>query len=474
MENSLKHLQTQRQEQQLSARQMQSLELLQKPLPALLKELQAELERNPVLEADISGMEILAGDPLSTPDPGDRGENLSGDDDVPDTNDESWQDELPVPPELPTGGNDPQDVMFRTLSGEKTLEQQLLDELAVSGASGKLRDLAELVIGSIDHTGYLRTPPADLAMAADASLEEVMEAVKLVQSFEPAGVGAFTPEECLLLQIERRKNTDPRLAELVRSHLDNIARNKLPQIASAMHITMAELQDLLKELRKLSPYPGSVLAPEHAPYVAPEAEIVALENGSYGVVPGERYIRLRIPARYNDMREDTTLSDEDREYIRDKIEIARELIRALEMRGSTICRIAGVIASEQKDFFDNGPESLRPMTMQQVAERLDLHETTISRAVAGKYVQTPRGVLEFRYFFSTGYESSGGEAVSSRSIQERIRKLIADEDPAKPLSDEAIAKLLAEAGFTVARRTVAKYRDLMHIPGASGRRRHGI
>ena len=470
-ENSLKNIQTQRQEQQLSARQMQSLELLQKPLPALLDELRTELESNPVLEADMSGMEILAGDPLSTPD---SREQQDGD---PDENgeetvrDDAWQDELPLPAESPSG-NDPQDVVFRTLSGEKTLEQLLLDELAVSGVSGRLLELAEWVIGSIDQTGYLRTPPADLAMAADAPLDEVMEAVKLVQSFDPPGVGAFTVEECLLLQIARKKDADPRLAELVRCHLPEIARNKLPQIASAMRITMPELEKLLAELRKLSPYPGAVLSAEHAACVMPEAEIIRQDDGSYTVVPGERYLRLRIPERYFNMLEDKTLSDEDREYIRQKIDTARELIRSLEMRESTIRRIAGVIAAEQKDFFDNGPEFLRPMTMRQAAAMLELHETTVSRAAAGKYIQTPRGVLDFRYFFSTGYEGADGAAVSSRSIHERIRKLIADEDPFHPLSDDAISKALAQEGLSVARRTVAKYRDLLHIPGASVRRKH--
>lgn len=470
-ENSLKNIQTQRQEQQLSARQMQSLELLQKPLPALLEELRTELESNPVLEADFSSMEIPSGDPLSIPDTGDR-ESDNPDDESALPDHDSWQEDLPIPQEIPASGNDRQEMMFRTLSGEITLEQQLLEELSLCGASGRLRDLAEWVIGSIDHTGYLRTPPADLAMAADASLEEVMEAVRLVQSFEPAGVGAFTPEECLLLQLERKPDADPKLTEIVKYHLAEIAGNKLPQVASAIRITLPELEKLLEELRKLSPYPGSVLAPEHAPYIVPETEIVRGEDGDYHVIPGEQRIYLRIPEHYLDMLEDKNLSPEDREYIRIKIDHAKELIRSLEMRESTIRRIAGIIAAEQKEFFDNGPEFLHPMTMRQAAAVLELHETTVSRAVAGKYLQTPRGILEFRYFFSSGYESKDGESISSRSVQERIKRLISEEDPFHPLSDEAISKVLAGEGLHVARRTVAKYRDILKIPGASGRRKH--
>lgn len=470
-ENSLANIQTQRQEQQLSARQMQSLELLQKPLSALLEELRTELESNPVLEADISGMEIPSGDPLSISDAGERENDDSGNDSEPLDN-ETWQEDLPIPPEIPHAGNDSQEIMLRTASGEKTLEQQLLDELALSGAGGRLYELAEWVIGSIDHTGYLRTPAADLAMAAEASLEEVMEAVRLVQSFDPPGVGAFTPEECLLLQVERKKDAPPLLADLIRGHLADVARNKLPQIASAMHITMPELEKLLVELRKLSPYPGSALAPEHAPYIIPEVEIVRGDDANYHVVPGNHFINLRIPERYFNMLEDKNLSPEDREYIRIKIENARELIRSLDMRESTIRRIAGIIAGEQKNFFDNGPEFLHPMTMRQAAEILEVHETTVSRAVAGKYLQTPRGVLEFRFFFSSGYESRDGESVSSRSVQERIKRLISEEDPFHPLSDESISKVLADEGINVARRTVAKYRDLLNIPGASRRRKH--
>ena len=207
-ETSLNAVQTQRQEQQLSARQMQSLELLQKPLPALLEELRAELESNPVLEADVSRLEVPSGDPLSTPDPGDAAD--PGDDAEPAAPADDWRDELPLPSETPASEG-AHEAFLNTSAGEKSLEQLLLDELAVSGASGERRRLAEWIIGSIDDSGYLRTPPADLAMAADASLDDVMDALKLVQSLDPPGVGAFTPQECLLLQIERLPEAYPRL-----------------------------------------------------------------------------------------------------------------------------------------------------------------------------------------------------------------------------------------------------------------------
>ncbi len=469
-ETSLSNQQIQRQEQQLSARQLQSLELLQKPLPALLEELHTQLERNPVLEADISSMEIPSGDPLSTPEPadpeGDGDDHFAESPPGSDAGSENDWDAGSAVPSVPEAATD----CFRTISSEKTLEQHLLDELALSGASGKLRQLAEWVISGIDDSGYLRTPPEDLAMASGASMAEIQEALKLVRSFDPAGVGAFTPQECLLLQLDRRPDADPRLKELVRDHLPDVARNQLPRIARAMDLPLQEISRLTEELRKLDPYPGAALSPAHAPFVAPEAEIVRGEDGTYHVVPGERYIRLRIPARYFSMLEDPSLTPADREYIQNKISAAKELIKSLELRDTTIRRIAGMIADEQREFFDSGPEHLKPLTMRRAAEILELHETTVSRAVAGKYVRTPRGIFEFRYFFSTGYQTSGGEAVSSRSVQERLRHIIDDEDPRHPLSDEAIADLLKKDGLHVARRTVAKYRDLLGIPGTSVRR----
>ena len=468
-ENIPVNLQTQRQEQQLSARQLQSLELLQKPLPALMEELRAELESNPLLEADISGVEIPSGDPLSVSDPGEP-EKYDDEPDAGLADDSEFQEELPLPPEIPAN-TAAHEGFFNSLAGEKTLAQQLSDELAVSGATPDLRELAESMIVALDEDGYLRTPLEDFATASQLPLEKMREALSLVQSLDPAGVGARTLEECLKLQIRRQHPSGSPLEKLT-EFLPDIARNRLPQVAQAMNLSMEELRKLLGELRKLSPRPGAALSPVHAAYVIPEAEIVRGEDGLYHAVPSDRTFRLKISSSYARLLENPALSAEDRKYVQSKMHTATELIHSLALRGSTLCRIAEVIASEQKEFFDLGVEHLRPMTMRHAAEVLNLHEATVSRAASGKYVQTPRGIFEFRYFFQAGYESKGGDAVSGKSVQERIRRMIGGEDPSHPLSDDALSKMLASEGLAVARRTVAKYRDILGIPGTSIRRKH--
>ena len=484
MDHSFSQSQSLRQEQTLSARQLQSLELLHAPILELQERLSQELAANPVLEEVPSDTDLQVGDPLSVgageEEPHDAGdESLASEQLVREA--ENWHDELPLPAGAFSGAGEgdggggadasDRDFFFDSLTGETTLQELLLDELRLSNVDERQHRIGELVIGSIDDSGYLRTHPADIAMAADASLEEVEQVVRLIQSFDPPGVGAFTPGECLRLQLERRGEKDPRLFELIDRYLDDIGNNRLPQIARAMKISLPELERLLEKLRTLHPYPGSVLSPSGAVFVAPELEIVR-EGERYVVKPSGRSMRLRIPERYWKMLEDPALSAADRAYIRDKIAAARELIRALEMRESTIRRIAAVIADEQHEFFEKGVAFLHPMTMRDVAEKLNLHETTVSRAIAGKYLQTPRGFFEFRYFFSSGFHAADGTAVSSRSVQEAIRHLIDGEDARKPLSDEKISQLLRKEGLEVARRTVAKYREEMRIPPTPLRRSH--
>jgi RNA polymerase sigma-54 factor len=472
-EQSLSANQSMRQEQTMSARQLQSLEILHAPIQELQLRLAEELAANPVLEAELPDNEISVGDPLSAveaPEAGPTGDDDAELDRLFDAADE-WHDQLPLPAEN-EAGNDPRDYLFHSLSHEVSLQEQLLAELNLAGADSRTGEIAAMVIGSIDDSGYLRTHPADIAMATGASEAEVERAVKLVQSFDPPGVGARDLAECMRLQLERRGEKDRRLFALLDGHLDDIARNRLPQVAKALRISMTELDRLLEKLRRLNPFPGAALSPAASGYVVPEAVIVRDENGTFNVRDDRRLIRLHIPDRYFKMLEDSELDAEDRAYIREKIASARELIRALDQRESTIRALARVIAAGQHDFLEHGVEHLRPMTMRQAAEQIGVHETTISRAISGKYLETPRGVFEFKYFFSGGFQTEGGAAVSSRSVQDKIRQLVAAENADKPLSDEKLSRMLKEDGLDVARRTVAKYREEIGIPATHLRRRH--
>ncbi len=465
---------TLRQEQQLSTRQLQSLELLNLPALELEDRLLQELAANPVLEeAPPDGQEEID---LTT--------SSTADSDAPEKEDEAtldehaadsdeWQDELPVPEgDHETDSGELRDYLLNSIAAAPSLQTQLLDELAVADTDPRTRLLAEQVIGSIDDSGYLRTPAADIAMAADADLTEVERAIRLVQSFDPPGVGCRDLAECLKLQLERTGKLTPLLREILDHHLEDIARNRMPQLAKTLHITPEELSANLAELRKLNPHPGAGFAPTASEFVVPEAEIIRTEDG-YAAIPRRGTMpRLFLAERYLKMLENPDLTSEERSYLREKLQQAREFMHALELRQSTILRIAEVLARTQRDFLDHGVEALHPLTMRQVGEELELHETTISRAVANKYIQTPRGIFPFRYFFSSGFAAENGEELSNRAVMEKIRELVDAEDPAKPLSDDKIASLLKQSGITVARRTVAKYREAINIPASNLRKKH--
>lgn len=360
--------------------------------------------------------------------------------------------------------------LFDSVVKETSIQEELLEQLRFADAAPALHRAAEEVIGSLDEHGYLHTAEGEIAQSIPTDLATVDKAVRLVQSFDPPGIGARTPQECLLLQLERGGRGDTMLARLVRDHLEEISRNKLPQTAKALGISMEKLNELLAELRKLNPYPAVGLERGNPAFVVPD--VTVLEDGEeYQIIENkERIPRLLISNRYLKMLEDPCVPDEAKSYIRQKVTSGKNLMRALEQRSSTIMRIARLIVSAQYDFLKHGPESLKPMTMQSIADKLGLHEATISRAISGKYMRTPRGIYEFKYFFSSGFRSEAGEEVSSHGIKEIIRDLVSEENTASPLSDSKLAELLKEKGFDVARRTVAKYREELGIQSSQMRK----
>jgi RNA polymerase sigma-54 factor len=469
-----------RQEQILAPQQIQSLEVLLTPLLELQEKLNQELDLNPVIEQEKNPVEELSGDPIqSAVSAADAADN-SGKEDENDISDllnlaDSWHDYLPPVHSRNYASSDDEEkreFMYNSLIEQPSLQEQLLEQLRFSDADERLAEIAESVIGSIDDSGYLKTHPADIAIASQADMPEVEKAIKLVQSFDPPGIGARDIKECLLLQLDRQEVNNTKLRELIKHHLEDIGKNRLPQVAKTMRIPLVELNKLIQQLKELNPFPGSSLSNEQPVYVIPELT-VKKENGKYEVVSNDNYLpKLRLSKTYIDLLEDPNTPPDTKSYIREKLAGARLLLKSLEQRQSTIRRIAQVIVDTQHDFLDEGIEYLRPLTMQQVADKLDLHETTISRAIANKYLSTPNGLFEFKFFFTGGYQSESGEEISSRSIKEKIRDYVDAENPAKPLSDNKISQMLKDEGLTVARRTVAKYREELGIAASSIRREH--
>lgn len=467
---------SQKQEQILARHQIQSLEVLLTPLLELQEKIDHELNSNPVIEQEKSSIEELAGDPLHSETTNSDSSERNNDDE----NDfaemlkiaESWHDRGSIDSynSSPADAQEKRDFMFNSLVEQPSLQQQLIEQLNLSDCSPELAGIAEFVIGSIDGIGYLTTHPADIAMAAKCDMKDVEKAIKLVQSFDPPGIGAADLRECLIIQLDRRQRKNPQLRELISKYLEEIGRNHLPQVAKAMHISIEELNSLIAQLRELTPLPGSAISPSSELYVLPELT-VEKKSGEYVISSNDSYLpSLKISQTYLDLLENPDTNAETKAYIKEKLMAARMLIKSLSQRQSTIRRIAQVILDSQYDFLEKGVEHLKPLTMQQVADKLGLHETTISRAIANKYLKTPNGMYEFKFFFTGGYQNNDGEEISSRGIKEKIKDLIAAENKTKPLSDNKISKLLNDDGLNVARRTVAKYREQLGIQATNLRR----
>ena len=484
MENRLSQNITQKQTLQISAGQLQGLNLLAAPALELENLLAAELQNNPLLEVISSGREVLAGDLLGAA--AEAGNELApgefdGDNEsrpLEEYAGAEWEDFSGDEQDRVDGTDAAEaqrkrDYMFDSLAARRTLEDLLLEQLNFAGVSPKLNRLARAVIGNLDEQGFLTIHPADMAMSMDAPMEDIAEAVALIQSFDPPGVGARDVRESLVLQLQRSNYPDERIYTLLEQYSEELSRNQLPLIARSMKIPVELVQKFMSDLRKLNSVPvrGLDLA-EVEQTVIPEM-VVRIVDGEICIYGHEgAFPRLGLVRRYQKMLEDPATDEDSRKYLREKLAAAENLIKSLDLREDTLRRLTGVIVKHQADFFRNGMEHLQPMTMSEAAGELDLHETTISRAVAGKYIDTPQGVLEYKFFFSGGYTAADGEDISSRAVKEKIRSMISAEDPRKPLSDEAISKMLADEGLKVARRTVAKYRESMNILPTNLRRRH--
>ena len=469
-------VQSLRQEQIMAPQQIQALEILLATMPELEQKISDELAENPTLELIERGIEKLIGNPVEgdghASDDGEAAALAAEKDEALATLiqlNETWQDYTPSP--TSQGGGSSQDdqekhqFLLNSLVSEPTFLDFMLSQLRqTEDLDEKTVELCEHIIGSIDDSGYLRTHPRDIATTLQADLSEVNRALAIVQSFDPAGVGARDLRECLLLQLERQNRKESLVYRVVDQHLEDIGRNQIPKVTRALHTSSNQLYQALDEIRALNPYPGSTVRPNDTGFVYPEIFIEKDDDGKWQVRSNrECSPRLRISAYYLKLLEDPNTTREVKAYVREKITSSKMLMRAISQRRSTIERIAESLVNFQEDFLERGVQHMRPLIMSQVADEIGVHETTVSRAIANKYVQTPHGLFPFKHFFSSGYAAQNGETVSSLSIKQKIQDLINGEDDKHPLSDQKLAAMLREQGFKVARRTVAKYREELGV-----------
>ena len=325
----------------------------------------------------------------------------------------------------------------------------------------------------MDKNGWLDATDEQIANGAEVTADTVARAIKVVQSFTPAGLAARDLRECLLLQLERSREKGSIAWDIVDKHLGDLERNRIPLIAEEVDADISEVNEAIERIKLLDPKPGRALDNTEAPHIIADFKVVKRLDGHWDVVPNDfAFPDVSIDEYYVDQQKDKSISADYRAYLRKMIDDANILIQQLDFRKTTIEKVAVCIVAHQIEFFERGQKYLKPMKMSDIADELDVHETTISRAVANKYLGTPYGILEFKYFFSTGYSSNEGEEVSNRVVQNKIREYIDAENKAKPLSDQKIADMLVRDGFNVARRTVAKYREAAGLGAASQRKIH--
>lgn len=475
--------------QVLAPQLQQSLALLQAPTLELKALVEQELQQNPVLEELAMGEmdqeeKLIRGetetydsaDPAEPPadtavDPtaernGEPVDDFQAEFEKLAQMDQEWRDHFAAtnaPMRQSQEDEERRQHMFDSIVAGTSLQETLLEQVRLSELNDSEKQVAEMIIGNIDDRGYLRATVDELAFSTNIPKEDIQKVLSVVQSFHPAGVAARDLRECLMLQLERQEKADSLEYRIVSQCMDALGKRRMPEIARACGVDIDDVQEAVQRIASLEPHPGRDFIDEVQQYVVPEV-FVQRTNGEFTVTNNNDQVpHLRISNAYKDLMSQANSSGEVREWIREKIRAGKFLIKSLHQRQETILNIAREIVTRQRDFMEKGVSALRPMTMVQVAEVVGVHETTVSRAVSGKYIQTPQGVFEMKYFFTSGIKTASGVGMSNTSVKGIINEMIAKEDPSKPLSDEEIVRLLKEKDIVIARRTVAKYRSELNI-----------
>jgi RNA polymerase sigma-54 factor len=358
-----------------------------------------------------------------------------------------------------------------TLSTPTSLSDHLLWQLSLLTDDDLTREIGSAVIGNLDEDGYLVASVDEIAAMGSWPIADVERALRLVQGFDPIGVAARDLQECLWLQLRHVGLEGTPTEKIITEHMRLLQNHQVPEIAKKLGLSIDEIKDHIEIIRHLDPKPGSRYNQPQSHYVIPDVYVVKVEDQYLAVLNEEGLPQLRISPTYRRLLEKgAENSDETRAYVKDKFRSALWLIKSVEQRQKTIHKVANSIINFQRDFLDHGIEHLRPLVLRDVANDIGMHESTVSRVVTNKYMHTPQGVFEMKFFFHSGISSSYGESVSSVTIKQRIRKIIEAEDARKPLSDSKIVSILQKEGLVLARRTIAKYREELKIPTSNQRK----
>ncbi len=487
----------------LAPRMIQSMEILQLPVMALQEKIQTELQENPFLELREAQPEAPseAGVAESAPAPEAVAEFNP---DAPIKHDETgdlefarmdeinrdWEDHFneehrPSRGSLEELSDKKLDAMSNIASAPLSLQEHLTEQLPYQDLTPDEFELAEFVISHLDDNGYLLAHDPDKKKATPITVDDIIrtfpkpvtamdvaDAIIVVQSLDPAGVGARDTKECLLLQVNQETPHADLVRSLIREHLEDVAHNRLPVIQKKTRADLATITEAIEELKRLDPKPGARFAPDNTQYVVPDIVVERNDDDEFDIRLTDDWTpTVRISKRYVELAKDKSYDPKTRDFLRQKFQSANWLIDAIEQRRNTLIKVTRAIINHQRAFLDKGPDFIQPLKMEQIADQVKVHVTTVSRAVDDKWVQTPRGVFPLKRFFGGGTTNKNtGENVAWETIKQKLLEIIAAEDKAKPLSDEDIVDRFEKGGLKIARRTVTKYREALKIPSSRQRK----
>jgi RNA polymerase sigma-54 factor len=364
-------------------------------------------------------------------------------------------------------------VYAQSKSSGDTLIDHLMTQLSFSGLKGRSHDIGEYIIESLDDNGYLTQSAQEIAGQFGVQPHCVEKIIGVIRTFDPVGVCASDLGECLLMQLEEMGLADDLMRGVVGRHLDDIAANRLSVIAREYGISKEEAQVVADVIKKLEPKPGRAFSNGTDPnYIIPDVIVEKTADGYSVTVSNDEMPRLMVSPYYRKVMKQEGKDSGAAQFLSQRLNSAMWLIKSVNQRRETIRKVSEAVVRRQEDFLDRGRKHLKPLTLRTIAEEVGIHESTVSRAVNGKYMQTPRGVFEIKYFFSSGTGRNSAESVASGGVKVHIEDIIRGEDPRSPISDQQIADRLGASGIDISRRTVAKYRDEMGIPSSSARRRY--
>ncbi len=451
----------------------QAIKLLQMSRLELQETLKEELLENPILEDVQDGLELDNASAKSEA----AEDTMSADfesklDDI--DMDAYFQDYLgDYNPRHEMESYDPSELpnFENLITREETLQDHLERQLGLLPLDEVAFEIGMMIIGNINEAGRLVAELDEMAVVGGWTVEQVTDVWQQVRDFDPRGVGARNLHECLEIQIAYSEWSGTEVETLLLEHFDLLRKQKYKELMAVLNLTKDQLKECLEAIKSFDPEPGRAFAPRPPQYIQPDVYILKVDNEYVIQLNDEGTAKLRVSPSYHKMLEQARATDRNAtEYVRDRFKSAMWLIKSLDQRNRTIYKVAESLVRHQRDFFDRGIEYMKPLVLREVADDIGMHESTVSRVVNNKFVHTPRGVFELKYFFRSGLSSATGDDVSSLSVKEKIRKLCGEESPNKPYSDATLVKILTREGINIARRTVAKYREELGIQSSSKRR----